>query len=182
MPYHHIGLATKDMEGTKAFYEDVMGFTTVRYDDFGINEGGILRHIFLDTGRGELITFVEPREIPGISDWDTGINKQLGVPNSFYHLAFDAETLDDLDKIRENLVAKNVKVTPIMDHDWCKSIYFFDPINGLALEYSVFTRAFNEDDRTLQYRATMPLAVLYMDEDAIAELEKDRLATIAAKA
>jgi hypothetical protein len=40
---------------------------------------------------------------------------------------------------RADLIAKGVKVTPIVDHEWVLSIYFKDP-NGLLLEYAVQTR------------------------------------------
>ncbi|MEU6577848.1 VOC family protein [Streptomyces sp. NPDC046805] len=181
MAFHHVGLATKDMEGTKAFYEDVLGFTTVRNDAFGFTEGGQMRHLFLETGKGELLSFLEPTEVPQIPDWDTGINEGLGVPNAFYHLAFDAETLENLEKIREDLVAKGVKVTQVVDHDWCKSIYFFDPVNGLPLEYCTYARAFNEDDRTLQYRFTAPFKLMEVSAEGQAAAEESRFATLAAK-
>ena len=52
---------------------------------------------------------------------------------------------------RTELIGKGVKVTPVVDHEWAKSIYFKDP-NGLLLEYSYQTREFNADDGLMQPR------------------------------
>jgi catechol 2,3-dioxygenase-like lactoylglutathione lyase family enzyme len=176
--FNHIGLATRDMDATKSFYEDVLGFTTVRYDRFDISEGGYLRHIFMDTGNGELISFLEPNEVAGIPSFDPGINEGLGVPNAFYHIAFEAGSVEELDRIREHLDASGVKVSPVFDHDWAKSIYFFDPVNKLSLEYCVLAREFTEDDRTYQYRFTGPAALLQVDIDAQIAVEESRWDTI----
>ena len=57
-----------------------------------------------------------------------------------YHLAFDAGSIEELHATRSELIAKGIKVTPMVDHDWISSIYFKDP-NGLLLEYAAQTRA-----------------------------------------
>ena len=40
---------------------------------------------------------------------------------------------------------KGVEVTPVVDHEWAKSIYFNDP-NGIMLEYCCYVRGLGEDD------------------------------------
>jgi hypothetical protein len=47
-----------------------------------------------------------------------------------------------------------VRVTPVVDHDWARSIYFKDP-NGLLLEYCCYTRQLNEDDARMLPRFEM---------------------------
>jgi catechol 2,3-dioxygenase-like lactoylglutathione lyase family enzyme len=139
--FNHLGLATRDMDRTLEFYVEVLGFPIVRYDRFDIAEGGYLRHVFVDTGDGELLSFLEPNGVTGVNaDFDAGINNGLGVPNAFFHIAFEAESERGIGTIREHLITNGVKVTPVVDHDWCRSIYFFDPVNGLSLEYSYFAR------------------------------------------
>ena len=172
---HHIGLATHDMDGTKDFYERVLGFETVRFDRFDITEGGYFRHIFLDTGGGELISFLEANEVDGVpAGFDTGLNTALGVPAGFYHLAFEADSVEHLEEIRRNLEDHGVEVSPVLDHDWCRSLYFFDPVNGLYLEFSVTVREFTEDDRTYQYRFSGPLALLNASVEGLRISEKSR--------
>jgi hypothetical protein len=57
-------------------------------------------------------------------EYDAGINRGLGVPDAFYHFAFEVESLAALEAKRAQLIAKGVRVTPIVDHEWMRSIYF----------------------------------------------------------
>lgn len=171
---NHLGLATRNVDGTIAFYRDVLGFPVVRYDRAIIEEGGAIRHVFMDVGGGQTISFVGPEGVPTIPAWDAGINGGLGVPRGFYHFAFHCESIDELAARQADLLAKKVKVSPIADHDWCKSIYFDDPINDLSLEFCAYARAFNEDDRTLSTRFTAPLATFDYKMDSLAVSEVDR--------
>jgi hypothetical protein len=57
-----------------------------------------------------------------------------------------------LETKRQELLAKGVPVTDIVDHEWAQSIYFLDP-NGISLEYCCLTRDVGtEDDVTMQVR------------------------------
>src|SRR5438067_3831837 len=148
----HIGLSTLDLDRTRDFYERVLGFTAVRCDTIKVKEGGRIRHIFFDTGRDQLIAFMEARGVPGIpGEYDAGINRGLGVPDAFYHFAFEVGTEPALEQKRQELLGKGVKVTEVVDHDWAKSIYFKDP-NGLQLEFCCYTRALNEEDSVMKPR------------------------------
>jgi catechol 2,3-dioxygenase-like lactoylglutathione lyase family enzyme len=64
--FFHIGLSTLDLDKTREFYEGVLGFKPVIADTIKIKEGGTLRHIFFDTGRNQLIAFMEPRGVSGV--------------------------------------------------------------------------------------------------------------------
>jgi catechol 2,3-dioxygenase-like lactoylglutathione lyase family enzyme len=160
--FSHIGLSTLDLDKTCKFYEGVLGFKPVVADTIKIEEGGRLRHIFFDVGRGQLIAFLEARGVPDVpAEYDAGINRGLGVPAAFYHFAFEAGSDAALADKRDELRAKGVEVTDITDHGWAKSIYFKDP-NGLSLEYCCLMRDFTEDDATMQERFTIPRAALEM--------------------
>jgi catechol 2,3-dioxygenase-like lactoylglutathione lyase family enzyme len=133
--FSHIGLSTLDLDETRRFYEGVLGFKPVVADTIRIEEGGHLRHLFFDVGNGQLIAFLEPQDVPGIpTDYDAGINRGLGVPAGFYHFAFEAGSPGALKQKQDELRAKGIKVTDIVDHQWAQSIYFKDP-NGMSLEY-----------------------------------------------
>ncbi len=150
--FSHIGLSTLDLDSTRDFYERILGFKAVRCDIIKVKEGGQIRHIFFDTGRDQLIAFMEARGVPGVpADYDAGITRGLGVPSAFYHFAFEAGSEPGLNEKRNELIAKGVEVTEVVDHDWAKSIYFKDP-NGIQLEYCVFTRNLNANDARLQDR------------------------------
>jgi catechol 2,3-dioxygenase-like lactoylglutathione lyase family enzyme len=155
--FSHVGLSTLDLDRTRAFWEGVLGFRAVRCDIMRVKEGGEIRHVFFDTGGGQLVAFMEPRGVPGIPPaYDAGINRGLGVPEAFYHLAFDVGSFEELEAKRAHLLAHGVRVTPIVDHEWMRSIYFKDP-NGLLLEYAWWTRPLGADDARLQVRFTISM-------------------------
>ncbi|MGD0073048.1 MAG: VOC family protein [Candidatus Binataceae bacterium] len=162
--FSHIGLSTLDLNKTRDFWENVLGFKPVRCDIIKIKEGGEIRHIFFDTGRDQLVAFMEARDVPGVPvEYDAGINRGLGVPAAFYHFAFEAGTETGLEQKRQELTAKGVQVTEIVDHDWAKSIYFRDP-NGMSLEFCCYTRNFNGNDARMQDRFEMSIKTLGLDD------------------
>jgi catechol 2,3-dioxygenase-like lactoylglutathione lyase family enzyme len=162
--FSHIGLSTLDLDKTREFYEGVLGFKPVRCDTITVKEGGKIRHIFFDTGRDELIAFMEAKGIAGIpAEYDAGINRGLGVPSAFYHFAFEAGNEAALEQKRQELMAKGVKVSDVVDHDWAKSIYFKDP-NGMQLEYCCITREFNDNDALMQDRFSLSINALGLED------------------
>jgi catechol 2,3-dioxygenase-like lactoylglutathione lyase family enzyme len=168
--FSHIGLSTRDLDRTREFYEHIMGFRVVRCDIIKIAEGGQIRHIFFDTGRDQLIAFMEPQGVPGVPvDYDAGINEGLGVPGAFYHFAFEAGSEAALAAKRRELLAKGIMVTDIVDHEWAKSIYFLDP-NGISLEYCCPTRDVgNADDITMQVRVERSVEAMRQRWDRLRE-------------
>src|ERR1051325_4588773 len=167
--FSHIGLSTLDLDRTRDFYENVLGFKPVRCDIIKVSEGGQIRHIFFDTGRDQLLAFMEARDVPGVpASYEAGINRGLGVPNAFYHFAFEAGSEAALLEKRHELIARGVEVTDVVDHDWAKSIYFKDP-NGIQLEFCCFTRTLNDDDARMQDRFTISATRLGLaDREALA--------------
>jgi len=162
--FSHLGLSTLDLDKTREFYEGVLGFKAVVCDTIKVKEGGEIRHIFFDTGRDQLIAFMEARNVPGIpTEYDAGINRGLGVPNAFYHFAFEAGNEAGLAQKRDELRGKGVDVTDIVNHDWAKSIYFKDP-NGVQLEYCCLVREFEANDAKMQVRFEVPIAGLGLNK------------------
>ena len=162
--FSHVGLSTLDLDATRDFYENVLGFKAVRCDVIKVKEGGQIRHIFFDTGRDQLIAFMEARGVPGVpSQYEAGIARGLGVPSVFYHFAFEAGSEAGLEAKRRELHAKGVEVTDVVDHDWAKSIYFKDP-NGLQLEYCCFTRNLDANDARMQERVEISVRRLGLDD------------------
>jgi catechol 2,3-dioxygenase-like lactoylglutathione lyase family enzyme len=168
--FSHVGLSTLDMDKTRAFYEGILGFKPVIADTIKIKEGGAIRHIFFDTGRDQLLAFMEPRGVPGVPlEYDAGINRGLGVPAAFYHFAFEAGSEAGLEAKRKELAAKGVEVTDIVDHNWAKSIYFKDP-NGISLEYCCLVRDFVEDDASMQDRFEISVKALGLNQNEVGEV------------
>ena len=116
--FSHVGLSTLDLDRTRDFYENVLGFKAVCCDVIRIKEGGQFRHVFFDTGRDQPIAFMEARGVPGVpAAYDAGINRGLGVPSVFYHFAFEAGSEAALEDKRHELLAKGVDATEVVDHD-----------------------------------------------------------------
>lgn len=152
--FNHIDLATKDLAATREFYENVLGFPVVRYDQVELAAGGYFEHVFFDAGNGQMIAFISAEHVPGgfPDDLDTGINRGLGVRDGVYHFAFEAGSVAQLHQLKADLQARNVEVRGVEDHEgWCNSIYFKDP-NGLQLEYCHLVRELTEDDARPQVR------------------------------
>jgi glyoxylase I family protein len=151
--FNHIDLGTRDMEATRAFYEDVLGFPLVRADLVEIADNGTLRHFFFDVGNGQLMGFMSGEDVNGYpKEFDSGINRGLGLAQGVYHFAFDAESEHDLERIKQHLESHGVKVRGPVDHEgWSKSIYFLDP-NGLQLEVCHLLRAFGAADAVPRVR------------------------------
>src|SRR5258708_21779854 len=144
--FSHIGMSTLDLDKTRDFYEGILGFKPVIADTIKIKEGGSIRHMFFDTGRDQLLAFMEPRGVPGVPvEFDAGINRGLGVPAAFYHFAFEAGSEAGLESTRAELAAEGVEVTEGGEHNWGKAIYFKDP-NGISLEYFCRGRDFVAHD------------------------------------
>jgi catechol 2,3-dioxygenase-like lactoylglutathione lyase family enzyme len=170
--FSHIGLSTLDLDTTREFYEGVLGFKPVVADSIRIKEGGVIRHLLFDVGRDQLIGFMEPHGVSGVpTEYDAGINRGLGVPTSFYHFAFEAGSEAALAEKRDELRAKGVEVSDVLDHNFAKSIYFKDP-NGLSLEYSCMVRNLTENDATMQERFSVPRSALDLTSAAVAEVSE----------
>jgi len=162
--FSHIGLSTLDLDKTRAFYERVLGFKPVVADTITIEEGGHLRHMFFDVGGGQLIAFLEPNGVPDVPEkYDAGINRGLGVPAGFYHFAFEAGSATALTKKRDELRAKGVETTEIVDHGWARSIYFKDP-NGISLEYCCIVGGRPDGGEMMRGQFTVPRGALELND------------------
>ena len=160
--FSHVNLATTDLDRTCDFYERVLGFPLVAAGIYEVEEGGRFRHAYFDIGDDQLLSFIEPRGIAGVPDaFETAINPALDVPDVVYHFAFEAGSREELVAKREELLAKGVEVTGIVDHDWAHSIYFHDPVNGITLEYACYIRELTEEDAKLAVRFQIPLAAVH---------------------
>ncbi len=144
--FSHVGLSTRDMEATIEFYEAMLGFECAADNQIEVEEGGHLRQVIFDIGAGEFIAFMESHDVPDIpTEYDTGINEALGVPNMFYHFAFSVETPEALVAKRTELIAKGVQVSSFVQHGPGKSFYVKDP-NQIQLEFTASMRELDAND------------------------------------
>ena len=153
---HHLALVSRDMERTVDFYTNVLGMKLTKGFDL---DGGYGQHFFFDMGGGNLLAFFwfndAPDVVPGTTSPDTLVGRPDGnitsAHGSMNHVAFTAAA-DKIDGYREELVAKGVDCTPVVNHEdvvtgaeartasettaqtWLRSFYFFDP-DGIMLEF-----------------------------------------------
>jgi catechol 2,3-dioxygenase-like lactoylglutathione lyase family enzyme len=132
---HHVAYRCRDARETVEFYRDVLGmaFTTAFAEDRvpSTNEPDPYMHVFLDAGMGNVLAFFElPTREP--------MGRDPNTPTWVQHIAFEVDSLDTLDQMRQRLIERGLDVVGPTDHGLFKSIYFFDP-NGHRLELTVNT-------------------------------------------
>jgi catechol 2,3-dioxygenase-like lactoylglutathione lyase family enzyme len=69
MGYHHLALATRDIKATHEFYTAAMGFELVKVAVGPAGKRGFAKHLFYDTGNGELIAFWDLHDPDLAPDW-----------------------------------------------------------------------------------------------------------------
>jgi catechol 2,3-dioxygenase-like lactoylglutathione lyase family enzyme len=139
MPFHHVAIATNDLDATHRFYTEVMGFELVHAEAAADPEQtGWARHLFYDTGNGECLAIWD-LHIEAVDGFDPAISTGLGLPPWVNHVAFAAADIAALDAHRVRLVAHGYDVLEL-DHGWCRSIYVNDP-GGTTVEFCCTTDA-----------------------------------------
>jgi glyoxalase family protein len=133
---HHVTNICTDMDRTRAFYEDVLGWHTVKrtqnYDD-----PGTPHYYFSSTPAGEPGTTVTYFEYPDARG-------QPG-PGASHHFAFGVADEATLEAWRDHLQSHDVRVSEVKDRTYFKSIYFADP-DGLVFELATMGPGFGVDE------------------------------------
>ena len=147
MAYHHLALATRDIQKTHAFYEGVCGFELVKVEVAPIQGGGWGKHFFyrMNGDDSKFIAFWEINDAPGQADFEYDLNKAGKLPDGTNHFSFAVSTVDELNTWRDQWNAAGLDVLEI-DHNWCHSVYTRDP-DGNTVEFCLTTGTFNQEDR-----------------------------------
>ena len=80
MPLHHVAYATRDVEATTHFYEDLMGFPLIHTELQAHNDTSWVRHVFYDIGGGECIAFFQFQNVGEKPDWTPDVSDGVGLP------------------------------------------------------------------------------------------------------
>lgn len=145
MAFHHVALGTKDVKANHAFYTGPMGFTLVKVEVAETPAKGWAKHLFYETGDGQLIAFWDLHDDTIAPDWSPAISEGLGLPRWVNHVAFAAQGMEDLEARKQRLLDHGVTVLEV-DHGWSHSIYATDP-NGILVEFCTSTRELTRADR-----------------------------------
>lgn len=147
MGLHHVAYATRDVEATTRFYEDLMGFPLVHAE---ITAHGTtwIRHIFFnigsdDAGSRESIAFFHFDGIGERADWRTDVSEGVGLPVWVNHVAVRA-TVEKQQEVRARMTDAGIEPLMDLDHGWCQSLYYVDP-NGIMVELCRDTPGFSPD-------------------------------------
>ncbi|WP_417621192.1 VOC family protein [Parasphingorhabdus sp.] len=132
---YHFAYPCRDAEETRHFYEDILGLPLVNcmlsetVPSTGENQPYV--HFFFEMGDGSYIAFFDlggnelPEPSPNTPDW-------------VQHFAIETDSVESVRAMQQRLAEYGVKTTPLVDHGFVRSIYFFDP-NGLRLEIAART-------------------------------------------
>ena len=129
---NHLALVTGDMEGTVRFYSEVLGLPVV--STTGNRPASYpYRHYFMKVGEHTTVAFFE---WPDVEPFHKPAGALAKGRLQFDHLSFDVEDEEALLALQAQIRAHDVEVTGVVDHQTIQSIYFTDPVNGIALEAS----------------------------------------------
>jgi glyoxylase I family protein len=129
---HHTAYVSKDLEKTRAFYEDIVGLplaATWSESDELFGEVRTYCHCFFELEDGSALAFFQFAE-----ERD---QKEFGPPmpdTPFVHIALN------VDKATQDAIAGRIDKagykapdTYVLDHGYCRSLYVRDP-NGMIVE------------------------------------------------
>lgn len=131
---HHLAISTADVKSQIEFFTQVLGAELVAlYWMHGVDAW----HAFVELNDTCSVAFVEAKAnreidpIPGVTH--SGTPADASAPGTMQHVAFNADSHDDLLRMRDRIRAAGVTVFGPVDHGMCHSIYFAGP-EGLTLE------------------------------------------------
>lgn len=130
---HHTAYVSKDLERTRAFYEDVIGLplsATWCETDFLFGKDRTYCHLFFDLADGSSLAF--------FSFADPEDQKEFGPelpPSPFRHIALnvDEETQAQIEKSIADAGIEPPR-TYVLEHGYCRSVYVEDP-DGMIVEF-----------------------------------------------
>ena len=127
---HHSAFRCRDAEETRAFYEDLLGLPLACVVE-GEREPGSGKphpfvHLFFRMPDGNFFAFFDAP----LSADDAKFAPVHGFDR---HVAFEAGSLEELKAWQAKLAAAGVPCFGEIDHEFVRSIYFYDP-NGIPLE------------------------------------------------
>lgn len=142
---HHVAYLTRDTQKTVDFYTRYLNMKLVgsvqseRVPSTGEPHPHL--HTFFQMDDGACVAFFEILGLPEREDTTV-------VPSWVRHLALRVPDRETLLRYKDHLQANGVEVLGPVDHEFCHSIYFFDP-NGIRLELTWDIRGFVEEDATI---------------------------------
>jgi glyoxylase I family protein len=136
---HHTAYVTKDLEATRAFYEDVLGFpllATYCEKDELFGKERTYCHCFFEIGDGGALAFFQFADPADQAEFGPDIPE-----SPFIHIALHVSQAGQAEL--EQRIARAGIVEPrtyTLEHGYCRSVYVKDP-NNMTLEFTYDTPA-----------------------------------------
>jgi glyoxalase family protein len=134
---HHITATASDVGATHAFFHGLLGLRRVKQTDNFDSPG--MPHHYWSTGAGEPGTLVTYFEAP-----PGARHARIGAGQT-HHYALSVSTEDEQRDLRERLVRAGLRVSPVMDRVYFRSIYTSDP-DGHIVEVATAGPGFAVDE------------------------------------
>lgn len=148
---HHITGITNDMARAHEFYEAALGLKLVKKtlnQDDGKTEHWFWAHY---DGRA-----VGPHSALTLFDWPGSGHQARPGAGQVHHIAFRAESPEEQMEWRDHLLGLGIEVSPVMDRQYFRSIYFQAP-DGLLLEIATDGPGFAVDEEPGQLGQALQL-------------------------
>jgi glyoxylase I family protein len=132
---HHTAYVSRDLEATRRFYEDVLGFPLVATWCESDELFGKLRtycHVFFGLGDGSALAFFQ-----FANQEDAELFGPKMPPSPFHHIALNVSK-EAQAEIERRLKAAGYKEPDsfVLEHGYCRSVYVTDP-NGMIVEFTL---------------------------------------------
>jgi len=131
---HHTAYVTKDLEATRAFYEDIIGLplsATWCETDHLFGKDRTYCHVFFDLGDGSSLAFFQFADAADQAEFGPDI-----PASPFIHIALnvDRETQAEIEAriVKAGIQPPN---SYTLEHGYCRSVYVTDP-NGMIVEFT----------------------------------------------
>jgi catechol 2,3-dioxygenase len=146
----HVLMAVRDLEASKSFYIDILGFKLLEQDP---EHGGVFLSLGNHANTLDLFPSIDPDATPPSAS-ERGAMRGLGVK----HVAFAVDTEKDLEDAYFTLQDAGVEIERALDHESQKSIYFKDPDGNLleivwerANALEIFAKGRGDNDAELAF-------------------------------
>jgi catechol 2,3-dioxygenase-like lactoylglutathione lyase family enzyme len=131
---HHTAYVSRDLEATRRFYEDMLGFPLVATWCESDELFGKLRtycHVFFGLGDGSALAFFQ-----FANPEDAELFGPKMPPTPFHHIALNVSPAAQAD-IERRLKEAGFKEPDsfVLEHGYCRSVYVTDP-NGMIVEFT----------------------------------------------